>query len=70
MTEMNFSYLLDALLHAGLGIAIFALAIWIFQRGFGIPWKQEVLERQNIAAAVLLGLVALALGIIVAASVH
>ena len=70
MTEMNFSYLLDAVLHAGLGIALFALAIWVFDRGFRIPWRQEVLERQNTAVGVLLGFVVLALGLIIAASVH
>jgi uncharacterized membrane protein YjfL (UPF0719 family) len=70
MTETNFTYLLDAVLHAGLGIAIFAFAIWIFQRGFGVSWREQVLDRQNTAAALLLGLIAVALGIIVAASVH
>ena len=70
MTEMNFTYLLDALLHAGLGIAIFALALWIFQRGLDISWREEVFGRQNTAAGILFGLFALALGLIVAASVH
>jgi uncharacterized membrane protein YjfL (UPF0719 family) len=70
MTEMNFTYLLDAVLHAGLGIAIFAFALWIFQRGFRISWREEVVDRQNTAVAVLLGLISVALGIIVAASVH
>lgn len=70
MTEMNFSYLLDAVLHAGLGVALFGLALWVFDRAFRLPWRDAVWERGNTAAAILTGLVALALGLIIAASVH
>ncbi len=70
MTEMNFSYLLDAALHAGLGLATFGLALWVFDRAFRIPWREQILERQNMAVAILGGFTILALGIIVAASVH
>lgn len=70
MTEMNFSYLIDGALHAVLGLFIFAISLWVCDQSTGHAIRKQVFEEKNMAVAVLAGLVALALGVVVAASVH
>lgn len=68
--EVNFSYLWDGALHAAMGVALFALSLWMFSQAWGRAVRKQVVEEKNTAVAILAGFVALALGIIVAASVH
>ena len=70
MTEMNFSYLIDGALHAALGLFIFAISLWVGDQAAGHSIRKQIFEEKNMAVAVLAGLVALALGVIIAASVH
>ena len=67
MTEFP---LINATLFAGLGILIFIVAFSILSRlsPFNL-WKQ-VVEEKNVAAAILAGAVALAVGWIIAATMH
>jgi putative membrane protein len=67
MTEFP---LINATIFAGLGILVFIVAVSILSRLSPFdPWKQIVQEK-NVAAAILAGAVALALGWIVAAAMH
>jgi putative membrane protein len=60
----------SAAVFAGLGVVLFAVAFFIVD--IMTPGKlwDEISEKRNQAAATLMGCVALALGIIVAAAIH
>ena len=62
--------LLAALLWAVLGIAILIGALFVVDRLTpGTMWK-ELIEEHNTAVAIVMGSIAIALGIIIAAAVH
>jgi putative membrane protein len=73
MTEVYSSMLhnaLAAVLFAVIGVVLFILAFVLFDRLTpGSLWK-EIIEDQNTALGVLMGAVAIALAIIIAAAVH
>ncbi len=60
----------SAAVFAGLGVILFVVAFFIVD--FLTPGKlwHEISEKKNTAAAILMGSVALALGVIVAAAIH
>jgi putative membrane protein len=61
---------LATLLYAGLGIVIFIVSFVLVDKLTpGELWK-EIIERQNVAVAVLAGAVALGISSIIAAAVH
>jgi putative membrane protein len=61
---------LAAILFAIIGVALFVLAFILFDKLTpGSLWK-ELIEDQNTALGVLMGAVAIALAIIIAAAVH
>ena len=67
---MTINSLAIAVLFAGTGIVLFGCAFVLFAKFLpGQLWKQAV-EEKNVAAAVLLAGVALALGWIIAGAVH
>ncbi len=59
-----------AAVFAGLGVVLFALAFLIVDLLTPGKLWHEISEKKNTAAAILMGSVALALGIIVAAAIH
>ena len=64
------SNFLAALIFALLGIVLFVVGFWIFDRLTpGSLWK-ELLEDQNTALGVLMAGVAIAIAIIIAAAIH
>jgi putative membrane protein len=61
---------LAAVLFAVIGVVLFILAFVLFDKLTpGSLWK-EIIEDQNTALGVLMGAVAIALAIIIAAAVH
>lgn len=61
---------LAAVLFAVIGVLLFVLAFILFDKITpGSLWK-EIIEDQNTALGVLMGAVAIALAIIIAAAVH
>ena len=73
MTEVYTSMVhnaLAAVLFAVIGVLLFILAFMLFDKITpGSLWK-EIIEDQNTALGVLMGAVAIALAIIIAAAVH
>jgi putative membrane protein len=59
-----------AILFAVLGIATFVAAFWIVDRLTPHDLWKEVIEEQNLAVALLMGLIGLGLAIIIAAAIH
>jgi uncharacterized membrane protein YjfL (UPF0719 family) len=59
-----------AVVFAALGIVVYALAFIVLDRLTPYALWREIVERQNTALAVLIGLVSLGLGVIIAAAIH
>ena len=70
MSEFHPGYLLNAAVFAALGIVIFVVAFaiidWITPYAL---WK-EIVEEKNLALAVFVGAMFIALGLIIAAAIH
>jgi putative membrane protein len=62
--------LLNGLLFAALGVAIFAIAFAILAKLAPMDLWKEVVQERNVAAAILAGAVALGLCWIIAATLH
>ncbi len=62
--------LLNGLLFAVLGVAVFAAAFAIIAKAAPFDLWKEVVQKQNIAVAILAGAVALSLAWIIAATLH
>ena len=60
----------SAAVFAGLGVALFVAAFFVLDLLTPGKLWDEIGEKRNQAAATLMGFVALALGIIVAAAIH
>ncbi|MCL4843135.1 MAG: DUF350 domain-containing protein [Bryobacteraceae bacterium] len=68
--EFHFTALLNALVFAILGVIflILSLLLWDKMTPFDL-WK-EIIEEHNMALAIVVGLTALGISIIIAAAVH
>jgi putative membrane protein len=61
--------LVAAVVFAALGIVVFALSFIVLDRLTPYSLWRELVEKQNTALAILIGLVSLGLGIIIAAAI-
>jgi uncharacterized membrane protein YjfL (UPF0719 family) len=59
-----------SLLFALLGVAVFWLCFVIIDRLTPYKLWEEIVERQNVALAIVVGAMCIAIGLIVAAAVH
>jgi putative membrane protein len=62
--------LVNALLFAGLGIVVFAVAFTILAKLAPFDLWKEIVQERNVAAAILAGAAALGLCWIIAATMH
>jgi uncharacterized membrane protein YjfL (UPF0719 family) len=62
--------MLAALVFAAIGIAVFAISFIVLDRMTPYSLWKEIVEKQNTALAMLIGLVSLGLGLIIAAAIH
>ncbi len=67
MTEFP---ILNALLFAGLGVLVFAIAFTILVKLAPFDVWKEIVHEHNVAAAILAGAIALGLCWIIAATMH
>jgi putative membrane protein len=70
MTEQFIENIVNSAAFAAIGIVLFVAAFFIID--ILTPGKlwDEIAEKKNTAAAILMGSVAIALGVIVAAAIH
>jgi len=67
---IHFKYVLNALLFSGVGLVVLAIAFIVFDKLTpGNLWK-EIVEEHNIALAITVGAMAMAIAQIIAASIH
>jgi uncharacterized membrane protein YjfL (UPF0719 family) len=59
-----------AILFAVLGVATLVAAFWIVDRLTPYDLWKEVIEEQNVAVAILMGLIGVGLAIVIAAAIH
>ena len=69
MAEL-YTNLLAAIVFAALGIVVYAVSFVLLDRLTPYSLWREIVERQNTALALLIGLVSLGLGLIIAAAIH
>ncbi len=67
---LSFGGLISALVFVVAGLLIFQLVFRATAKSAVALFRDEIVEKQNVALAVLVGLVAVALSIIIAAAVH
>ena len=70
MTGFHFEAFVNAIVYALLGIVIFALSFVTIDKLTPHDLWKEIIEQKNIALAIIVGFMALAMGIIIAAAVH
>jgi uncharacterized membrane protein YjfL (UPF0719 family) len=70
--EMYFSFgsLVSAALFLALGLTVYYLAFKVVVKAAMTTFRDEIVERNNVALALLVGLVSLGASIIIAAAVH
>jgi len=67
---ISLSGILNALVFVFMGLLIFAAAFQLAAKAVLPDFRNMIVEKQNMAAALLIGLMAIAIAIIVAAAVH
>jgi len=70
MSDFHPMYVLNAVLYAAIGIAIFVIAFVILDKVTPYHLWKEIVEDKNLALAVLLGAMSIGMCIIIAAAVH
>ena len=68
--EFHLSNLVNALVYAIVGVVLLVVSFIVWDKITPYDLWREIVEKQNVALAVFAGSMALAIGIIVAASVH
>lgn len=70
MTGFHIDAFFNAFIYAMLGIAIFALSFFIWDKLTPHDLVKEIIEDKNIALAIMVGFMSLGMCIIIAAAVH
>jgi len=68
--EFHLGALLNALIYAIFGVFILVLSFFVLDKVTPYDLWKEVVEKQNLAIAVLAGMMALGIAIIIASAVH
>jgi uncharacterized membrane protein YjfL (UPF0719 family) len=68
--EFHLGSLLNALIYAIFGVIILVLSFFVLDKLTPYDLWKEVVEKQNLAIAVLAGLMSLGIAIIIASAVH
>lgn len=67
---INFKYIVASVLYSVLGILILFLAFWVIEKITPENLWKEILEKQNMALAVVFAAFIIAIAIIVSSSIH
>jgi uncharacterized membrane protein YjfL (UPF0719 family) len=68
--EFHLGALLNALIYAVFGVFILVLSFFVLDKLTPFHLWKEVVEKQNVAVALLAGMMALGIAIIIASAVH
>lgn len=67
---INLKYVLSALLYSTLGIVILLAAYWVIEKITPENTWKEVVEKQNIALAIIAAAFIIAIAIIISSAIH
>ncbi|PSR57167.1 DUF350 domain-containing protein [Adhaeribacter arboris] len=67
---LNYKYIISSLVYSILGIGILFAAFWIIEMVTPENLWKEILEKQNMALAILFAAFMLAIAIIIASAIH
>lgn len=68
--EFRIDHFVNALVYALLGVVIYWVAFIISDKMTPADLWKEIIEKQNMALAIVVGFMSLGIGIIIAAAVH
>jgi uncharacterized membrane protein YjfL (UPF0719 family) len=68
--EFRLDHFVNAMIYAFLGVVIYWIAFVISDKLTPVDLWGEIVQKQNIALAILVGFMSLGIGIIIAAAVH
>ena len=67
---INVGYVINSITFSVIGILIFGLGFWIFDRLTPYSLWKEVVEEKNVAVAIIVSAVALGVSLIIASAIH
>lgn len=68
--EFRIDHFVNALIYAFLGVIIYWIAFTVSDKMTPYDLWREIVEKQNLALAIMVGFMSLGIGIIIAAAVH
>lgn len=67
---MEYKYILASIVYSLIGIAILGISFWIFEKITPENVWKEIIEKQNIAIAIVSAAFMIAIAIIIASAIH
>ncbi|MCO4292194.1 DUF350 domain-containing protein [Solitalea sp. MAHUQ-68] len=67
---INLKYIVASILYSGLGILILLISFWIIEKITPESLWKEILEKRNMALALMASAYIIALAIIIASAIH
>jgi putative membrane protein len=67
---MEWKFVLASLLYSFIGIAVLGISFWIFEKITPENVWKEIIEKQNIAIAIVSAAFMIAIAIIIASAIH
>jgi putative membrane protein len=67
---MEWKYVVASLLYSFIGIAILGLSFWVFEKITPENIWKEIIEKQNVAIAIVSAAFMIAIAIIIASAIH
>lgn len=67
---MEWKYVVASLLYSFIGIAVLGICFWIFEKITPENIWKEIIEKQNIAIAIVSAAFMIAIAIIIASAIH
>ena len=68
--ELRLSYLINAVIYAAVGLGLFCLAFVVIDRLTPYHLWNQIVDKQNVALAILLGAMSIGMCVIIASAVH
>jgi uncharacterized membrane protein YjfL (UPF0719 family) len=67
---MEYKYIIASIVYSLIGIAILGLSFWIFEKVTPENIWKEIIEKQNVALAVVSAAFMIAISLIIASAIH
>ncbi|RPI87616.1 MAG: DUF350 domain-containing protein [Planctomycetaceae bacterium] len=68
--ETLISHIVSVIVFSAIGVVVFGMCLWLFNRLSPFSLRKEIEEDQNTAVAIIIGALIIGMAIIIAAAVH